>query len=49
MEPTYPLDRIRSLWQDVYRLSFRGVRVYLKVQMNAAGHAVVVSFKEDTG
>jgi motility quorum-sensing regulator / GCU-specific mRNA interferase toxin len=46
---TMPAEKRAGLWQDVYRLTFRGVRVYLKVQINAAGHAVIVSFKEDTG
>ena len=41
---TMPAEKRAGLWQDVYRLSFCGVRVYLKVQMNAAGQAVIVSF-----
>ncbi|HKN11907.1 MAG TPA: type II toxin-antitoxin system MqsR family toxin [Candidatus Binatus sp.] len=45
---TMPAEKVSGLWQDVYRLWFRGKRVYLKVQINARGKAVIISFKEDT-
>jgi motility quorum-sensing regulator / GCU-specific mRNA interferase toxin len=45
---TMPADKRPGMWQDVYRIFFRGKRVYLKVQMNARGYTVIVSFKEDT-
>ncbi len=45
---TMPAERRAGLWQDVYRICFRGEGVYLKVQINKAGQAVIVSFKEDT-
>jgi motility quorum-sensing regulator / GCU-specific mRNA interferase toxin len=45
---TMPSEKVPGLWQDVYRIRFRGQRVYLKVQINARGYAVIISFKEDT-
>ncbi len=36
-----------GLMQDVYRITFEGKRVYLKLQINQGGLAVIVSFKED--
>jgi hypothetical protein len=45
---TMPAKKIPGLWQDVYRIRFRGKRVYLKVQINARDCAVIISFKEDT-
>jgi motility quorum-sensing regulator/GCU-specific mRNA interferase toxin len=34
-----------ALWQDVYHSSFRGVNLYIKLQLGSAGDAVVVQFK----
>ena len=45
---TMPAEKLPGMWQDVYRIRFRGQRVYLKVQINARGKAVIISFKEDT-
>jgi hypothetical protein len=40
-------DKVPGLMQDVYKIRYEGQRVYLKLQINKAGCAVVVSFKED--
>ena len=37
-----------DLWQDVYKITYESVRLYVKIQINDSGKAVVVSFKEDT-
>lgn len=42
-------ERVPGLWQDVYRIYYGGVGVYLKLQICFIGEAVVISFKEDTG
>lgn len=34
-----------GLWQDVYHLQFRGVELYIKLQIDPAGFATVVQFK----
>ena len=34
-----------GMWQDVYHQSFRGVELYIKLQISPAGDAVVVQFK----
>ena len=44
-----PAEKAPGLWQDVYRIGYQGIRVYLKLQINFAGNAVIISFKEDTG
>jgi MqsR (Motility quorum-sensing regulator) toxin of toxin-antitoxin system len=44
---TMAAERIPGLMQDVYKIRYEGQRVYLKLQINKAGCAVVVSFKED--
>ena len=36
-----------GLMQDVYKITYEGKRVYLKLQINQSGLAVIVSFKED--
>jgi motility quorum-sensing regulator / GCU-specific mRNA interferase toxin len=36
-----------GMMQDVYKITFEGKRVYLKLQINQAGLVVIVSFKED--
>lgn len=40
-------EKFPDLWQDVYKLNYRGVRVYLKLQIGYVGRSVVISFKED--
>ena len=44
---TMEADWIPGLYQDVYKLRYEGQRIYLKLQINKAGTAVVISFKED--
>ena len=44
-----PAEKAPGLWQDVYKIGYEGIRVYLKLQINFAGNAVIISFKEDTG
>jgi len=41
-----PAERAPGLWQDVYHLRYAGFDLYIKVQINAAGQAVVVQFKK---
>ena len=36
-----------GLMQDVYKITYEGKRVYLKLQISRSGLAVIVSFKED--
>jgi motility quorum-sensing regulator/GCU-specific mRNA interferase toxin len=52
LEPTHFYKTMASeqragMMQDVYKITFEGKRVYLKLQINRSGLAVVVSFKED--
>jgi hypothetical protein len=44
---TMPSMKITGLMQDVYKITYQGTRVYLKLQINKGGNAVVISFKED--
>ena len=44
-----PAEKVPGLWQDVYKIGFNGVRVYLKLQIYFDSQAVVISFKEDAG
>lgn len=43
---TMESDRMPGLWQDVYRTTYQGVEIYLKLQIAPAGQAVVISFKQ---
>jgi motility quorum-sensing regulator / GCU-specific mRNA interferase toxin len=52
LEPTHFYKTMASeqkagMMQDVYKITFEGKRIYLKLQINQSGLAVVVSFKED--
>jgi motility quorum-sensing regulator / GCU-specific mRNA interferase toxin len=38
-------ERLPGLWQDVYHLEFRGVWLYIKLQLALNGRAFVVQFK----
>lgn len=40
-----PLKAGFTAWQDVYKPSFRGVRLYVKFQVNTRGE-LILSFKE---
>ena len=42
-------EKVPGLYQDVYKIRYESVRVYLKLQINFDRNAVVISFKEDTG
>lgn len=44
---TMPATSVPGLMQDVYKISFEGQRVYLKLQINRSQNAVVISFKQD--
>lgn len=35
-----------GLWQDVYRMEYEGIELYIKLQRIPEGRAVVVQFKE---
>lgn len=43
---TMPAQKVEALWQDVYRPRVLGTRMYVKLQINFTGDAVVISFKE---
>jgi len=38
-------EQFPGLWQDVYHLWYRGVLLYIKLQMDMKGRAVVIQFK----
>jgi hypothetical protein len=44
---TMAAEQKPGLMQDVYKITYEGKRVYLKLQINQSGRAVIVSFKED--
>jgi len=44
---TMASEQRSGLMQDVYKITYEGKRVYLKLQINQSGLAVIVSFKED--
>jgi hypothetical protein len=44
---TMAAEQRAELMQDVYKITYEERRIYLKLQINQAGLAVVVSFKED--
>jgi hypothetical protein len=44
---TMAAERQAGLTQDVYKITYEGRRVYLKLQINQSGLAVIISFKED--
>ena len=41
-------EKAPGLWQDVYKIRYGDFGVYLKLQINFADTAVIISFKEDT-
>lgn len=43
---TMESERMPGLWQDVYHLTYREKDLYIKVQIDAHGRAVVISFKK---
>jgi motility quorum-sensing regulator / GCU-specific mRNA interferase toxin len=44
---TMASEQKSGLMQDVYKITFEGQRVYLKLQINRSELAVIISFKED--
>jgi len=42
-------DHDRTLWQDVYNISKDRIPIYIKLQKNHIGEAVVISFKKNEG
>ncbi len=42
---TMPAIQEPPLWQDVYRVKYQKVWIYLKLQISLANRAVVISFK----
>ena len=44
---TMAADQKPGMMQDVYKITYEGKRVYLKLQISVSGYAVIVSFKED--
>jgi hypothetical protein len=42
---TMPAEKRPGFWQDVYHLPFRGEEVYIKLQIDPKGFAVVIQFK----
>jgi hypothetical protein len=46
---TMPSERLPGLHQDVYRIHYLGMAIYVKVQMSLEGESVIVSFKRDSG
>jgi len=40
-----PSERFPDLWQDVYHLRFVGIELYIKLQIDSAGFAVVIQCK----
>jgi len=44
---TMAAEQMAGLMQDVYKITYEGKRVYLKLPISQSGHAVIVSFKED--
>jgi motility quorum-sensing regulator / GCU-specific mRNA interferase toxin len=44
---TMAAEQRPGMMQDVYKITYEGKRVYLKLQINQSGIAVIVSFKED--
>ncbi len=41
---TMPAEKAKGLMQDVYHITYRGIRIYIKLQVCV--NAVVISFKE---
>lgn len=38
-------EQLPGLWQDVYHTVYRGLRLYIKIQIGADGRGVVVQYK----
>src|SRR4051794_26470236 len=44
---TMPAEKKRDLMQDVYKATYSGVDLYVKVQLDPPIRAVVISFKKE--
>jgi|SRR4051812_5527637 hypothetical protein len=42
---TMPAEKRAGFWQDVYHLAHRGEDLYIKLQIDPLGFAIVVQFK----
>lgn len=38
-------EQLPGLWQDVYHLEFRGLRLYIKLQLGSNGRGIVIQYK----
>ncbi len=45
---TMPSESIPGTFQDVYKKTLNGVKLYIKLQENPKGRGVVIQFKKDT-
>lgn len=45
---TMSAEKVRGLYQDVYKINYFGIGLYIKVQLGKTGRAIIISFKEDT-
>ena len=45
-DKTMEAEKAPGLWQDVYRVRFLGVSIYLKLQIVQDGTVRVISFKQ---
>lgn len=43
---TMPSAQVPGTWQDVYHLEYDGASLYVKLQIDVRGEAVVIQFKE---
>jgi hypothetical protein len=43
---TMPSAQVPGTWQDVYHLRSGGTILYIKLQINSNGNAVIIQFKE---
>jgi hypothetical protein len=46
MPATNPEAAKAGLWQDVYRPMYESMQVYLKLQLNRFGRAILIQFKD---
>ncbi|OGQ60559.1 MAG: hypothetical protein A3J24_08685 [Deltaproteobacteria bacterium RIFCSPLOWO2_02_FULL_53_8] len=44
---TMPAKKIQGLWQDVYKPTRTGIKLYIKLQKSYDGKCVVISFEKE--
>jgi len=44
---TMPSEKVPGCWQDVYKITYRATRMYVKLQIGHGGEAIIISFKAD--